>query len=86
MGKIKEIIMIFALLLCVQGCAGMIVGAIADTAIEIAKIPFKVGGAIADVIMGDDESGKDKRLKERQRAEEYKKNTFENWKTTDPEN
>jgi hypothetical protein len=81
MRRRKEIIMIFALLLCLQGCAGMFVGTIADTAIEIAKIPFKVGGAIADVITGDDGSQKDKRLTESKNIKEYSQNSLENRKT-----
>ena len=37
------------------GCVGAVVGTAADVAIEVAKVPFKVGGAVVDVATGDDE-------------------------------
>ncbi len=47
------------LLLLLQGCAAMVVGAVVGTAttvaIETAKVPFKVGGAVIDVVSDDDE-------------------------------
>ncbi|HFD11631.1 MAG TPA: hypothetical protein ENJ32_04075 [Crenotrichaceae bacterium] len=33
-----------------------IVGAAVDTAIEVAKVPFKVGGAVIDVVSNDEDS------------------------------
>ena len=46
----------FACLL-LGGCVGMVVGAAVDTTIEVAKVPFKVVGAVVDVAIpdGDDE-------------------------------
>lgn len=41
-----------------SGCVGQIVGATVDTAIEVAKVPFKVGGAVVDVVSGDDDEKK----------------------------
>lgn len=41
--------------LALAGCAGAIVGTAADIAIETAKIPFKVVGAVADVAVPDSE-------------------------------
>ena len=43
------------LLLCtmLQGCLGTIVGNTVDVVIEVVKIPFKVGGAVVDVVSGD---------------------------------
>ena len=43
-----------AIILCLmlQGCLGKIVGTTADVAIEVVKIPFKVGGAVVDVATG----------------------------------
>ena len=38
-----------------SGCVGTLVGAVVDTTIEVAKIPFKVGGAVVDVVSGDDD-------------------------------
>lgn len=49
------------LLVCVlmlQGCVGALVGATVDVAIEVVKVPFKVGGAIVDVMTDDDEQTK----------------------------
>ena len=37
------------------GCAGVLVGTAVDVAIEVAKVPFKVGGAVIDVITDDDD-------------------------------
>lgn len=45
------------LMLCLSGCVGVVVGAVVDTTIEVAKVPFKVAGAAVDVIVpdGDDD-------------------------------
>ncbi len=40
-------------LLILSGCAGQLVATTADVAIETAKIPFKVGGAVVDVVTDD---------------------------------
>ena len=37
-----------------SGCAGTIIGTTTDAAIAVAKVPFKVGGAVADVVTDDD--------------------------------
>lgn len=41
------------------GCVGAVVGTATDVAIEVAKVPFKVGGAVVDVATGDDEDQED---------------------------
>lgn len=51
----KRIFLIIALALSLQGCAGLVIGAATDAAIAVAKVPFKVGGAVIDVVAGDDE-------------------------------
>lgn len=48
-------LMIITLALSLQGCVGLLIGAATDAAIETAKIPFKVGGAVIDVVTGDDD-------------------------------
>jgi len=53
MRTVRLFILLFAAL-ALNGCAGMIVGTAADVAIETAKIPFKVGGAVVDVVTDDD--------------------------------
>ena|GEM_PF-212846 len=41
--------------LSLQGCVGLIVGTAVDVAVEVVKVPFKVGGAIVDVVTDDDD-------------------------------
>jgi len=43
------------LLLGLTGCVGTIIETATDTAIAIAKVPLKVGGAVLDVVSGDDD-------------------------------
>jgi hypothetical protein len=56
---------LFKLLACVlfclalQGCLGVIVGNTVDVAIEVAKVPFKVGGAVIDVVSGGEKKDGD---------------------------
>lgn len=38
-----------------SGCIGTVVGTATDVVIEVAKVPFKVGGAVIDVATDDDE-------------------------------
>jgi hypothetical protein len=45
--------------LILQGCLGTIVGNTVDVAIEVAKVPFKVGGAVIDVVSGGDKKDDD---------------------------
>ena len=56
----KKILLILALSLTLTGCVGTVVGTAADVAIEVAKVPFKVGGAVIDVVSDDDEEEKAK--------------------------
>ena len=35
-------------------CVGTVVGAVVDTAVEVVKVPFKVGGAVIDAVTPDD--------------------------------
>lgn len=50
--RLLTVLLIFAVL---PGCIGTVVGAAVDTTIEVAKVPFKVGGAVVDIATGDDE-------------------------------
>ena len=47
----------FSLLLCLAlgGCVGTAIETATDAAIAVAKVPFKVVGAAADVVSGDDD-------------------------------
>ena len=47
-------VLILSAWICV-GCVGTVVGAATDVAIEAAKVPFKVGGAIKDGVSKDDD-------------------------------
>ncbi len=53
--KIARIALVMFLSVALPGCLGTIVGTAADVAIETAKVPFKVGGAVIDVVTGDDD-------------------------------
>ena len=45
------------LLVCLllSGCAGAVIETATDAALAVAKVPFKVGGAVVDVMSDDDE-------------------------------
>ena len=45
----KVMILIFTALM-LQGCTGMIIGAATDATIAVAKVPFKVGGAVIGAV------------------------------------
>ena len=49
-----------AVVLMLQGCVSTVVGAVVDTAIEVVKVPFKVGGAIIDAASDSEEEKKAK--------------------------
>ncbi|NNF16146.1 MAG: hypothetical protein HKN70_05320 [Gammaproteobacteria bacterium] len=57
--KFLVMLVMVSLLPGIAGCVGMVIGQTADAAIEVAKIPFKVGAAVIDVAAGDDENKKD---------------------------
>ncbi|MEM7540626.1 MAG: NF038104 family lipoprotein [Pseudomonadota bacterium] len=42
-------------ILALSGCASTVIGTATDVVIETAKVPFKVGGAVVDVAIGDDD-------------------------------
>lgn len=47
------------LALLLPGCLGTVIGVTTDAAIEVAKVPFKVGGAVVDVVAGEDDDDDD---------------------------
>lgn len=51
-GSTLLVMMLFGLSACVLGT---VVGVVADTAIEVAKVPFKVGGAVIDAVSDDED-------------------------------
>lgn len=43
--------------LMLNGCVvGSVIGMATDVTIEVAKVPFKVGGAVIDVVSDDEEN------------------------------
>ena len=59
----RNILVLLLAAASLYGCAGMIVGAAVGTvttvAVETAKVPFKVGGAVVDVVSDDDDDDED---------------------------
>lgn len=47
------------LTITLSGCVGTAIETATDAAIAVAKVPFKVGAAAADVVSGDDEEEDD---------------------------
>jgi len=45
--------------LLLTGCLGTVVGTAVDVTLEVAKVPFKVAGAVVDVAMPDEEDDED---------------------------
>lgn len=50
-----KLAIIIVLMCALSGCVGTAIETATDAAIAVAKVPFKVGAAAADVIAGDDE-------------------------------
>ncbi len=57
----KTLILTLSLSLILSGCIGTVIGVATDATIAVAKVPFKVGGAVVDVVTGDDEDEKKKK-------------------------
>ena len=62
--SVLKILTVVVVLLMLQGCAAMVVGAtvgvITTVAVEAVKVPFKVTGAVIDVVTDDEDEDKDK--------------------------
>ena len=68
---------LFASLLFLSGCIGTIIGTTVDAAIEVAKVPFKVGGAVVDVVTGDDDNDfAESKKSEKTNNTEYRKEDY----------
>ena len=50
----RKTLALLVLYVALQGCVSTIVGTAVDTTIEVAKVPFKVAGAVVDVATDDD--------------------------------
>ncbi len=51
---------VIVLVICglLSACIGTVVGVVVDTAIEVVKVPFKVGRAVIDVAIPDSKPSK----------------------------
>jgi len=56
----KKMIFSIFLMVFLNGCIATAVSTVADVAVEVIKVPFKVGGAIYDGVTGDDDEEADK--------------------------
>ena len=59
----RSVLILLLAAVFLSGCAAMVVGAAVGTAttvaVEAAKVPFKVGGAVVDVVTDDDDDDED---------------------------
>ncbi|MDP1931026.1 MAG: NF038104 family lipoprotein [Gammaproteobacteria bacterium] len=51
----QKVLLLPLLSVLLQGCLGTVVGAAVDVTLEVAKVPFKVAGAVVDVATPDDD-------------------------------
>lgn len=51
----RSIVVAIVLTIGLSACVSTVVGTVVDTTIEVVKVPFKVGGAVIDVVTGDDD-------------------------------
>lgn len=52
--KTGKLLAVLLICLGLSGCIGTVIGAVVDTTIEIVKVPFKIGGAVVDVMTSDE--------------------------------
>ena len=50
---ISKCVLTLGLVLTMSGCISTVVGAVVDTTIAVVKVPFKVGGAVIDIVTPD---------------------------------
>lgn len=55
----KTTVFLLATLPFLGGCVGQAIETTTDAVIAVGKVPFKVGGAVVDVVTGDDDDDKD---------------------------
>lgn len=53
--KMRSLACAILLTLSLSACVSTIIGTAVDVTIEVVKVPFKVGGAVVDVVTGDDD-------------------------------
>ena len=56
----RQLVLLPGICLLMSGCLGTVIGAAVDVTLEVAKVPFKVAGAVVDVVIPDgDDKDKD---------------------------
>lgn len=58
--RLARILVLLSICTLLSACLGTAVGVVVDTAIEVVKIPFKVGGAIIEVAIPDKDEDRSK--------------------------
>lgn len=52
--SLRALVLVGAVL-SLTGCLGTVVGTAVDVTLEVAKVPFKVAGAVVDVVTDDED-------------------------------
>ena len=55
---VLNLVMVLVICGSLSACVGTLVGVVVDTAIEVVKVPFKVGRAVIDVATPDKKESK----------------------------
>ena len=56
----RRLVLLWGMCFFMSGCLGTVVGTAVDVTLEVAKVPFKVAGAVVDVAIPDgDDKDKD---------------------------
>lgn len=59
MNKRLKLLSVVLVSLGLTACLGTVVGTAVDVTLEVAKVPFKVAGAVVDVATPDDDDDED---------------------------
>lgn len=59
----RTLLLASLLVFTINGCVSTVIGVATDAAIGVAKVPFKVGGAVVDVVTDDDDDDNDDKKK-----------------------
>lgn len=52
---IRSLLLLLLLAPALAGCVSTVIGEAVDVVVEVAKVPFKVGGAVVDVMTEDED-------------------------------
>jgi hypothetical protein len=72
MSNMNRALLLSAAMTMMSGCVSTIIGATTDAAIEVVKIPFKIGGAAVDMMRGEDPDNVGHKKSEKEVEEEEK--------------